>query len=249
MPCWPVGCSQGTRGQQGPAAATTAGCSGSSGASPWEPAMGENPRSCWGGALLRPARGGHPTPGSVLLLLQPPLPLTGTGGAHRRLSCSSPTISLAPGWIQKWLPVRWGRAELLPMVWGAQREGTPTLVTDCHCSDAWGGGQAWHVRWQEGVPVPWRAVVSNPCLCSHGCMPPFAMQTPTKVKSRSPRACLWLLPPPCRPHPASVSPCVTLNQLPPPPASVSLCLSALWLCHQAGTCPRVGWLRASEVPR
>lgn len=39
--CWLMGCSQGTRGQQDPAAATTVGCSGNSRASPWEPAGGE----------------------------------------------------------------------------------------------------------------------------------------------------------------------------------------------------------------
>lgn len=61
--CWLVGCSQGTRGQQGPTAATTAGCSSNSGASPWEPAVGENRTSCWGGALLHPAAGGIPLPG------------------------------------------------------------------------------------------------------------------------------------------------------------------------------------------
>lgn len=40
---WPMGCSQGTRGQQGPAAASTAGCSGNSGASPCKPATGGIP--------------------------------------------------------------------------------------------------------------------------------------------------------------------------------------------------------------
>lgn len=47
--CWLMGCSQGTRGQQDPAAATTVGCSDSSGASPWEPAGGE-PQTLLGGA-------------------------------------------------------------------------------------------------------------------------------------------------------------------------------------------------------
>lgn len=64
---------------------------------------GGNPRPCWGGALLHPARGKHPTPTSVLLLLKPPLHLVGTGDAQSQLSCTSPTISLAPGRIQKWL--------------------------------------------------------------------------------------------------------------------------------------------------
>lgn len=137
--CWPMGCSQGTRGQQGPAAATTAGCSGSSGASPWEPAVRGNPRSCWGGALLHPARGEHPTPRSVLLLLKLPLRLVDTGGAQSQLSCTS------PGLDPKVAPHVPGQSRAAPQQcpWcrGLTGEGPPCQVTVCHCSDGWGGGR------------------------------------------------------------------------------------------------------------
>lgn len=91
--------------------------------------------------MLHPARDGHPTPMCVLLLLKPPLCLWDTGSAQSQLSCTSPTISLAAGWIQEWLPMGWGRAELLlavPMVRGAQREGTLMPIMVCN---AWGEGR------------------------------------------------------------------------------------------------------------
>lgn len=137
--------------------------------------LGGEPQILLGGALLHPAWGGHPTPRSVLLLLKPPLHLMDTGSAQ---SYTSPTISLAPGWIQKWLPMRWGRAELLPSGArgaGGSKERDPRAghgLSLQRCPGE-GAGMACAVAWwQEGVPVPWRAVVSNPCLCSHGaCCP------------------------------------------------------------------------------
>lgn len=223
--CWPMGCSQGTRGQQGPAAATTAGCSGSSGASPWEPAVGGNSRSCWGGALLHPARGDHPTPRSVLLLLKLPLRLVDTGGTQSQLSCTS------PGLDPKVAPHVPGQSRAAPQQcpWcgGLTGEGPPCQVTVCHCSDGWGRGRHGMC---DGVVAGGRP----PCRR----VPLFL--TPVSVRMVHAALCnadadegkvpfsarVSGFPlPPCHRHPASVSLCVTINLLPPPPASLSLCLS------------------------
>lgn len=148
---------RGTRGQQGPAAATAAGCSGSSEASAWGPAWG-NPRSCLGGASPRPAWGEHPSPSSVLLL-EPPLHLTCAGDAQSQLSHTSPhflgPLTLVPGWIQQWLPMLWSRAELHPTsahgATGVHWGRAPTLGHSISLQRFLGGDQAWHVH---GVAVP-----------------------------------------------------------------------------------------------
>lgn len=62
------------------------------------------------------------------------------------------------------------------------------------------------------VPALPRAGVANPCLCSHGACCPFAMQTPTKVKSCSPRGSGF----PAPSHPRVSPPRVPINPLPPP---------------------------------
>lgn len=102
--------------------------------------MRENPTSCCEGALVHPARGGHPTPRSVLLLLKSPLLLMDTGSAQSQLSCTSPTVSLAPGWIQKRLPMCRAAPQRGPWCEGLKGKGRP-MVTICHCSGAWGGGR------------------------------------------------------------------------------------------------------------
>lgn len=222
-----MGCSQGTRGQQGPAAATTAGCSGNSGASPWEPANGGNPRSCWGeGSIAASCSGQASHPQVCSAAAETSLCLADIGSAQSQLSCTSPTISLATGWIQKRLPMRWGRAELfpaVPMVQGGSKGGDPHAGHGLSLQWCLGRGQAWHVQWRGGrrassshlvplflTPVSVRMV--HAALCNADAdegKVPFS----TRVSA------------PSHPHPTSVSLCVPINLLPPPPAPVSPCLS------------------------
>lgn len=90
-----------------------------------------------------------------------------------------------------------------------------------------GRGQAWHVRWRGGrraspcrpvplflTPVSVRMVHAALCNADadEGKVPFSARVSGFPI-------------PPCHRHPASVSLCVTINLLPPPPASLSLCLS------------------------
>lgn len=83
--CWPMGCSQGTRGQQGPAAVTTAGCSGNCRASPWELAVGRNPRSCWGGGSIAASCSGQASHPQVCSAVAETSPVP-----HGHWECSEP---------------------------------------------------------------------------------------------------------------------------------------------------------------
>lgn len=76
----------------------------------------------------------------------------------------------------------------------------------------WGFGRRASPRRVPALP---RAGVANPCLCSHGACCPFAMQTPMKVKSCSPRGSGFPVPSHSR-VPPSVSP-LTRSHLPSPP--------------------------------
>lgn len=96
------------------------------------------------------------------------------------------------------------------------------------------------------VPALLRAVVANPCLCSHGACCPFAMQTPTKVKSCSPRVSGF--PAPSHRRVPPVSP-LTRSHLPSPPrvrvsVSGSRGLSRCAVVAEQGRVPAPGWLRA-----
>lgn len=159
-------------------------------------------------------------------------------------------------WIQKGSPctgTELSCSPTFPMVRGGSKGRDPPCWSRFVTAAVPGEGQAWHVRWHGGrrasppchrVPLFLTRVsvrMVHAALCN-------ADADEGKVPFCSP--CVSGFPlPPCHPHPASVSPCVTINRLPPPPsARVSVCLSAVWLCHPAGTRPHVGWLRASEVP-
>lgn len=174
-----VGCSAGpgvlqsTRGQQGPAAATTPGCSGGSEAFLWGPAEGGKPKS-WSGE--------HPC---ILLGVSIPAPalccswssphLMGTGDTQSLLSCSSPhflgPLLLVPRWICQRLPR--SRAELscsppVPTVWlGIPGEGPPPRVALSHCAVTWGGPGSTCVR--HGSACAWRVSAGrHPCAaCPH----------------------------------------------------------------------------------
>ena len=138
----------GTRGQQGPAAATAGDASG---ASWWGSAGGGTPTSRSGGASPQPAPGRHPSASSVLLL-EPPLHLLWTPGMLRASSAAPAPISLAP-----WHLCRAGSDSGSPPVptgWlGLTGKGPPRRVAASLCSDALGGDRAWHVR---GGACAWR---------------------------------------------------------------------------------------------
>lgn len=96
------------------------------------------------GALLHPARGRHPTPRCVLLLLKPPCASRTLGVLRASSVAPAPQFPWPRAGSKSGSPC--AEAELscsqqCPWCRGAQREGTPVLVTVCHCSGAWGGGR------------------------------------------------------------------------------------------------------------
>lgn len=171
--CWPMGCSQGTRGQQGPAAATTAGCSGSSGASPWEPAGGGEPQILLGGSIAASCSGRASHPHVCAAAAEASPAPRGHWGCSEPAELHQPRAGSKSG--SPCAGAEPSCSPAVPVVQGAHRGGIPMPGHSLSLQRWLGRGQAWHVRWRGGrraSPVPSSAVVSNPCLCSHGaCCP------------------------------------------------------------------------------
>lgn len=235
--CWPMGCFKALEGSRAALQPLRQGAPVA-----WEPLYG----GLLGGEPQILFRGSIPAPTLCCFWSLPCM--SWTLGMLRASSAASAHISSAPRHLCKAgsdssSPCTGAELSCSPPVptvqLGFTGEGPPHWVAASHCNDAWG-------ETRLGMCVGWwclrvacfgrraspcrvsalsRAVVSNPCLCSHGACCPFAMQTPMKVKSRSPRVSLA--------SPSRVPllcPCVsplTCSHLPcPHPASVCLCPAA-----------------------